>query len=401
MLRGQLVRRQADGRRPVRRLSIVAALCGLLLSSGWQPSAAQPPPLRLVGEYSFPSKTTFEGTTVGGLSGIAYDGRRGVYYAICDDRGEFNPPRFYTLRIDLGSGGIGGIRVVGVTTLDSNAATPGTQPYEQNDSDLEEIALLPDDTLLITSERDRDGRPWVRRFALDGTLLEELTVPEKFVTVTEPAEEGRTRIVRGVRSNLGFEGLALAPDGAVFYTANEEALAQDGPIATLAAGTDVRIVEYRSGDRGFRPGREAVYRTERIFAEPVPSTAFADNGVSAMLWVRGILADFDLLAMERSFATGVGNDVTIYGVQLGEAEDVSRLDRLPSPFTGRLAGKTPLANMAQLGIAADNLEGLALGPTLPNGRRSLLVISDDNFSAFDPPQVNQFILFELDALAAK
>jgi len=61
--------------------------------------------------------------------------------------------------------------------------------------------------------------------------------------------------------------------------------------------------------------------------------------------------------------------------------------------------KTRLANMAELGIAADNLEALALGPRLPNGKPSLIVMSDDNFSASVPPQVNQFILLEIDAPA--
>jgi hypothetical protein len=42
---------------------------------------------------------------------------------------------------------------------------------------------------------------------------------------------------------------------------------------------------------------------------------------------------------------------------------------------------------------------MTLGPRLPNGKASLIVISDDNFSAFDPPQVNQFLLFELDVAA--
>ena len=40
---------------------------------------------------------------------------------------------------------------------------------------------------------------------------------------------------------------------------------------------------------------------------------------------------------------------------------------------------------------------LALGPTLPNGHPTLLVMSDDNFSAAGSPQINQFLLFEIDA----
>ena len=375
----------------------------LLLTGLPRATSAQANSLRLLGEFSFPSQTEFAGTVVGGLSGIAYDARGGVYYAVSDDRGEFQPPRFYTLEIDFGLTGIRDVRIVAVTTLDSDAATPGIQPYERNGSDLEEIVLLPSGELLISSERDRDGRPWVRRFALDGVLLGELPIPDKFLPQLEKDQEGRDVVVRGVRTNLGFEGMALADDGATLYVANEEAIGQDGPIATLAAGTNVRFVRYdlAAGAGAERPGPEYVYPTEPVFAEPNPATAFADNGVTAISWIRPLLPEFDLLVMERSFATGVGNDVSLYGARFADAQDVSGLSDLPTPFAGRTVRKTRLANIAQLGITADNLEGMTLGPRLPSGKASLLVISDDNFSAFDPPQVNQFILFEVDAMIGK
>jgi 3-phytase len=385
----------------VRRAWIGVLLLALVIPWLPVPVGAQQAPPRLLGEYSFPSKGTFQDTVVGGLSGIAYDAARGVYYAVCDDRGEHQPPRFYTLEIDLDLNGIRDVRIVGVTTLDSDLNTAGIQPYDRNDSDLEEIVLLPNDELLITSERDRNNRPWIRRFALDGSLLGELPTPTKFQPIFEPDSAGRNVIVRGTRNNVGFEGITVSPDATTMYVVNEEALGQDGPLATVSVGTNVRIVEYGLRGRDARPDSEYVYQAERVFAEPNPPTAFADNGVSAILWIRHLMSRFDLLVMERSFATGVGNDVNIYGVRLTDAEDVSRVDPLPSPFTGRAVQKTRLVNMAELGISADNLEGMALGPTLPNGKPSLLVISDDNFSQFDPPQVNQFILFELDAAPSR
>ena len=161
----------------------------------------------------------------------------------------------------------------------------------------------------------------------------------------------------------------------------------------------MRVTRWELNGGEARPAGEYVYSTEKIFSQPQPADQFADNGVSAMLWVRHLLPDYDMLVLERSFATGVGNDVSIFGVTLTDATDVSGLDALPSPFGGRVVRKTRLVNMAELGINADNLEGLALGPRLPNGRPSLIVMSDDNFSTFVPPQVNQFILFELNTPA--
>lgn len=381
--------------RGVRSLGVATALAAVLLT--W-PAQAQTGPLRPLGEYSFESGRTFQDTTIGGLSGLTYDAGRGVYYAISDDRGEKQAPRFYTLQIDMDGGGIRDVRFLAVTTLDSDATTPGVQPYETNDTDLEDIQLIGNE-LLISSERDKDGRPWIRRFALDGTLLGELLMPERFVTESEQGPDGRPRVVRGVRTNLGHEGMTLAPDGRALYTANEEALAQDGPIATLTGGTNVRVTRWQFGGADARPTSEYVYAAEKIFAQPQPADQFGDNGVTSLLWVRHLLPEYDMLVLERSFATGVGNDVSIFGVTLAEATDVSTLDALPSPFGGRVVRKTRLANMAELGITADNLEGLALGPRLPNGKPSLLVMSDDNFSAFTPPQVNQFLLFELNAPA--
>src|SRR5215210_9431776 len=169
--------------------AVAAALATVLLA--W-PAQAQSGPLRLLGEYSFEAGRTFQDTTIGGLSGLTYDAGRNVYYAVSDDRGEKQAPRFYTLQIDLDGSGIKDVRFLGVTTLDSDANTPGIQPYELNDSDLEDIQLVGNE-LLISSERDKNGRPWIRRFALDGTLLGELPLPDRFLTVNEPGPDGRPR----------------------------------------------------------------------------------------------------------------------------------------------------------------------------------------------------------------
>jgi hypothetical protein len=141
-----------------------------------------------------------------------------------------------------------------------------------------------------------------------------------------------------------------------------------------------------------------VYRTEAIFATPDPPDQFADNGVSALLYIRPWLPDFDFLAMERSFVTGVGNDVNIYGVRAAGAADVSGTAALANTFTGPTVQKTLLVNMAAVGVSADNLEGLAIGPRLADGRIALVVIADDNFS---DTQTNQFLLFSIAAPTGK
>ena len=50
--------------------------------------------LRLIGEARLPHRLQFQGTTVGGLSGIDYDPVDDLYYLISDDGSNFNPARF-------------------------------------------------------------------------------------------------------------------------------------------------------------------------------------------------------------------------------------------------------------------------------------------------------------------
>jgi hypothetical protein len=49
-----------------------------------------------------------------------------------------------------------------------------------------------------------------------------------------------------------------------------------------------------------------------------------------------------------------------------------------------------LLNLDALGLPLDNVEGMAFGPDLPDGRRSLVLVSDNNFA---PAQFTQFLLF--------
>jgi hypothetical protein len=271
-------------------------------------------------------------------------------------------------------------------------STPGVQPYQMNDSDTEEILLLPDDTLLISSERDRANRPWIRHFALDGTMLGELPLPNVFVPASSPGRDARPVQTRGIRGNLGFEALAFSPRESAVYALNEEALAQDGPITTLRAGTLDRLLRYAWSDDQASPGRQVVYRTDKFFATPVPPDQFADNGISAMVWIRDLLPEFDFIFMEKAFVTGVGNNVNLWGVTTGNADDVSDQAALAQPFDGRLVGRTFLANVGSVGVTPDNLEGMTRGPRLSDGRTALLIISDDNYSN---TQKNQFLLFEI------
>jgi hypothetical protein len=95
--------------------------------------------------------------------------------------------------------------------------------------------------------------------------------------------------------------------------------------------------------------------------------------------------------MERGFQAGVGNTVRIYRVSLGGARDVSGVDSLAASNLEPLQKEllVDLANCPSSGAKAapgavqsnpllDNFEGPSVRP---DGRQSLVLVSDDNFSS--------------------
>ena len=101
-----------------------------------------------------------------------------------------------------------------------------------------------------------------------------------------------------------------------------------------------------------------------------------------------------LLAMERSFSVGApdtGNTIRLYSVSLQRADDVNGFDSLATLLGERAAGREDaVLDLEVLGIPLDNVEGMAFGKKLPDGRRSLILVSDNNFS---PTAFTQFLLF--------
>ena len=119
-----------------------------------------------------------------------------------------------------------------------------------------------------------------------------------------------------------------------------------------------------------------------------------EPGIHSARW-GGAARDFGL-AMERSFsvgAPGTGNTIKLYTVDFKGATDVDGLDSITGVKKLKTVDKSLLLDLRTLGIPLDNVEGMTLGPRLPDGRRSLVLVSDNNFAA---SQFTQFLLFALD-----
>lgn len=341
----------------------------------------------LLGTANIPTGTQFGGTEIGGLSSITYDPNRGVYYAISDDQGTIDPVRYYTLSIDVSDGQLdpGDITFLDVTKiLDASG-----MPYAPGSLDPEGLVLTHEGSLYFSSEgfaaRTPPVNPFVKRMNLNGHQTRSLTIPEKFL----PDGTG----AQGVRNNLAFESLNVTPDERSLFTASEGALAQDGPAADIGQSSFARILQYRLSSG--QPGAEYVYVVNPVAETPVPPDQFRVNGLVELLPLDNLGT---MLAMERSFsvgAPGLGNTIWLYEIQTQGATDVSGYYSLypngPSqppvsfvPVTKRLI----LNVETDLGIEPDNLEGMAFGPVLPDGRLPLILVSDNNFAA---AQSTQFI----------
>jgi hypothetical protein len=252
--------------------------------------------------------------------------------------------------------------------------------------DPEGLTLTPQDTLIVTSEGFATTKvaPFVREFALDGRQLREIPLP------AYATPDGATT---GVRQNLGLESAAVTPDGRRLITGFENALVQDGPVSTLATTSASRLLDIELASGAIR--NEYVYRDDPVAEAPVPAGAFTVNGLVELLPFNRRFG----MAMERSFSVGAGNTIKLYRYALAGADDVSGVDDLDKAAPVREASKALVLDLDEVagpeGLTLDNLEGMTLGPRLPDGGRALLLVSDNNFTA---GQVSQFLLFSADGV---
>lgn len=360
-----------------------ASACALALvgcsTPRQQPVARATARLRLLGERILPHGLRFKDTTVGGLSGLDHDPATGLWVALSDDRSAINPARFYTLRVGVAEGRLDVDLLDVVTLRQANGAPFPKRQAGGEVVDPESIRLLPGGkSVLWTSEGDYPSNqsPALREARLDGSHVRDFAVP-KLLQLGRPGT--------GPRNNLSFEGLALTPDARIAWVSMENALEQDGPEPGVGRpGGPCRFTAFDVASG--RPVRQVAYIPDAIPHAPVLPGA-ADNGVSEILMV-----DADrMLVLERAFIAGFGLSLRIYEIDTREGSDTLATEKLVAGQY-RAVSKRLVADFSELGLSRlDNTEGMCWGPRLPNGHRTLVVVSDDNFSS---KQVTQFAAFE-------
>lgn len=366
------------------RLAAASALVLVPLFAFAQPPAAIGD-LRFIGAVTVPNDAKVDGDLVGGLSGLAYDAKSGLYAMLSDDKSDWAPARFYLGKLDFDAKAFTSAELQhSVHLLQSDGTTYPNGRAGGEVPDPEAIALDPQTgNYWWTSEGDRRRglSPFERISDAEGHFVAALPTPERFAVHKDQE--------LGSRHNLTFEGLAFAPDGKSAWVAMETALYEDGPIATVEAGTVARL---RHIDRDGKELAEYAYPVDPIQAKPAGKNA--DNGVSDIL----ALDDHRLLVMERSGVEGAEGIWTMF-IRLYEVDVAGSTD---IKDTAALAGASyrPVAKQLVLDLSkhpefgrVDNLEGMTFGPPIADGNRSLVLVSDNNFNPAS--QVTQFLAFEV------
>ena len=346
------------------RWHAAALLLAVLLSNcvpdrGWRaPTAAAPGPapayaVSFLGKLVIPSNQTVDGLTVGGLSDLVHV--EGDSWRAIVDNQEDTPARIFDLRFRVTESGPAPLP--GETEFDIPKSALRLAGLNGKSFDGEGLALTDRGTLLVSSETE----PSIREISPTGETVRMLPVPDLFLS--------NKLAGRGARVNAGFEALDLS--GSTLWTANEAALAQDAPDEAKFATHPIRLLRYDSE----KPAAQYVYVLDPIEKR---GSGFSVRGLVDLL----ILPEGGLLAMEREYVEGIGNEVQIFHVSTGGATEVSGM---PS-----LAGQryTPVRKTLIYTFEdPQNLEGLAFGPELPDGDRTLVVLCDDNFEPLMPMQL--------------
>ena len=134
---------------------------------------------------------------------------------------------------------------------------------------------------------------------------------------------------------------------------------------------------------------EYAYKVDPVVRKPVPENGVKINGVSDIL----DLGKNQVLFVERSYSLGRTDcSIRVYIGNINGATNITDIHSLNEQDPFIPVKKTLLLNMDSLGMYIGNIEGVSYGPVLPNGHRTLIFVSDNNFRNVEK---TQFLLFEI------
>lgn len=324
---------------------------------------------------------------VGFFSDIYYDPNRNQWWGL-SDRGpgggilayDTRVQRF-TLGIDPVTGAIANFSIAETIQfsrngLSLNGLAPNPNDVLGNAFDPEGLVIHPLNGHFLVSD---EYGPSLYEFDRDGQFIRAFTNPDNVIArnavtgTPNYASDGGNNA--GKRTNRGYEGLAISPDGLYTYAMLQSAMLDEGG----GNGIYNRIVKFDNAT-GNAVGQYA-YRMEG---------SSQGRGISALVAIN----DHEFMVLERNNrGVGVGADATppnkkTYLIDIANADDVTGLD-LDAPGVSF----TPVAknNSVFIDLAANTLpelgnkspekwEGLAIGPRLLDGSYLILAGTDNDYS---------------------
>ncbi len=333
---------------------------------------------------------------LGFFSDLYYDPQRAEWWGL-SDRGPGGGLLSYETRVqrftlDLAANGaISNFRVAETIRFQEagqafNGIAPNPTSVLGRAFDPEGIVIHPVSGHLLVSD---EYGPSLYEFDRSGELLRRYETPANLIprnalsgTPNYAGDGGNTA---GKRSNRGFEGLAIDPDGRHAYAMLQSAMLDEGG----GNGRYARIVKFDT----------ATGRAVAQYAY-LMDTASQGRGISALVALGGER----FLVLERNNrgigvgATLAGADKRVYEIDLAGAADVSgtMLPASGGGFVGAVTKSAPKIDLAADALAAlggrvpEKWEGLTVGPSLGNGRFLLLAGTDNDYSVTQSGSGEQF-----------
>ena len=333
--------------------------------------------LTFLDEYVIRDSLLFENQIVGGLSEVDFTNNQ-LYFVVDDAQN----PRVLVSKLQIDSNKIQAIRFQKTIFLSDSVS----DFYTKNHLDLE--SLFVDEStneLYITSEGSikNNKKPLFFKMNSEGNFLEDFSLPKSLIEI------------KNLKHNGTLEASSKSVDKKGFWLGMESPLQSDGEEPSFALQNSPIRITYIDKKTN-NATKQFAYQLENISKPSKGSINL--NGLTAMLEYK----PNHFLMLERIYQNefgSYGNSVKIFEAVLeSKTTNIIEIDSLKNqsyiPLKKRLLFDfDSIKNELTEGIV-DNLEGITFGPILPNGNRSILVVSDDNFQIYGK-QLNQIILLEL------
>jgi actin-like ATPase involved in cell morphogenesis len=331
------------------------------------PPSTLPPPVEIIGLHPIGS-AEIEPMDVGGypvslLTALTSEPATNRFFAISDTEEEDFEAAMFSFTIDLSSGRLRreGIRFESSTSL----IAENNEPYGGAELDAEGMALTDAGTIVIASQgatADQDPspshQPFLHELDANGRFRRDWVLPDRYLP-----DPGGTK---GIQRDGGIDPITAFDQAAQVLVGTRYPLVQD----ELSPGDDrnVRILVFDATSA--ETVSEYLYPLDPTHD---PVTPDEDVTPSALLDLQAIDGSTTVIALERS-SEQEPHRARLYQVMLNPAAAPAPSEAGPStPLV-----KTFLADVDLNVVPAMRglWQSMALGPELPNGRRSLILMRD-------------------------